>query len=67
MKYRSVIIIIVCGGISAQSLISGDYSHYTVLVQSVRVTLLASIFALYLLDMLAKLKGDTGISINTSI
>ena len=67
MKYRSVIIIIVCAGISAQSLISGDYSHYTVLVQSARVTLLAARFALYLLDILAKLKGDTGISINTSI
>ena len=40
---------------------------YTVFEQHVRVTLLAARFAILLLDMLAKLKGDTEISTNTSM
>ena len=41
--------------------------HNAVFEQRVRVTLPAARFAIYLLDMLAKLKGDADISTNTSI
>ena len=41
--------------------------RYTVFAQLVRVTLLAARFAIFLLDMLAKLKRDTKISTYTSI
>ena len=42
-------------------------SSYTLFAQRVRVTLLAARFAIFLLDVLAKLKGDTEISTNTLI
>ena len=35
--------------------------------QSVSVTIVAARFAIYLVDMLAKLQGDAEISTNTSI
>ena len=41
--------------------------YNTVLAQLARVTLLAARFAIYLLDMLAKLKVETEISTNASI
>ena len=40
---------------------------YTVFAQHGRVTLLAARFVIYLLNMLAKLKGDKEISTNTPI
>ena len=40
---------------------------YTVFAQRIRVELLAARFVIYLLDMLAKLKGNIEISTNTPI
>ena len=44
-----------------------DFTGNTPYTVFVRVMLLAAGFAIYLLDMLAKLKGDTDTLTNTSI